>query len=108
MSQQSLKMLSNVPEIYIEDPSCLLEGLFYEELEQEYDIFYRRVISHTLSEGTDKLTPLVLAIYEDTEEYLFSDDDEPNVLLDRARLYFEWIEEYETCALVRDLINQNK
>lgn len=97
----------NIPEIYIDDPSCLIEGLFYEELEQEYDIFYRRVISHALSEGTDRLTPLVLAIYEDTEEYLFNDDDEPNLLLDRARLYFEWIEEYETCALARDLINQN-
>jgi len=108
MSQHNLRMLNNVPEIYIEDPSCLLEGLFQEELIAEYDIFYRRVLSHTLAEGTDKLTPLVLAIYEETEEYLFSDDDEPNVLLDRARLYFEWIEEYETCALVRDLINQNQ
>ena len=34
----------NIPEIYLEDPSCLLEGLFAEEMIEEYDIFFRRLV----------------------------------------------------------------
>ena len=96
----------NIPEIYLDDPSCLMEGLFYEEMIEEYDIFFTRVLITTLGDTFERCVPIVMLSNELTESYLYLDIDNEIELLKRSLKYFEWIEEYETCALVFELINE--
>jgi len=96
----------NIPEIYLEDPSCLMEGLFSEEMIEEYDLFFRRVLIVTLGDEVERCIPIVSILDELSEAYLYLDTDNEVELLKRSLKYFEWIEEYETCALVLELINE--
>ena len=96
----------NIPEIYLEDPSCLMEGLFSEEMIEEYDIFFRRVIEVALGDEVERCTPIVSILDEFSEAYLYLDTENELELLKRSLKYFEWIEEYRTCAIVLELINE--
>jgi len=98
----------NIPEIYLEDPFCLMEGLFKEEMVEEYDIFFRRVVIVALGDEVERCTPIVMLLDEETERYIYLDKENIQTSLKRALKYFEWIEEYLTCKLVLELINENK
>ena len=96
----------NIPEIYLEDPFCLMEGLFKEEMVEEYDIFFRRVVIVALGDEVERCTPIVMLSDEETEYYIYLDKENIQTSLKRALKYFEWIEEYLTCKLVLELINE--
>ena len=96
----------DIPEIYLEDPSCLLEGLFDKEMIEEYDIFFRRVVIIALGDEVERCTPIVMLLDEETERYIYLDKENTQTALKRALKYFEWIEEYLTCKLVLELINE--
>ena len=98
----------NIPEIYLEDPFCLMEGLFKEEMVEEYDIFFRRVVIVALGDEVERCTPIVMLLDEETERYIYLDKENIQTSLKRALMYVEWIEEYLTCKLVLELINENK
>ena len=98
----------NIPEIYLEDPSCLLEGLFDKEMIEEYDVFFRRLVMVALGDEVERCTPIVMLLDEETERYIYLDKESTQTALKRALKYFEWIEEYLTCKLVLELINENK
>ena len=98
----------DIPEIYLEDPSCLMEGLFAKEMIEEYDIFFRRVVMVALGDEVERCTPIVMLLDEETERYIYLDKESTQTALKRALKYFEWIEEYLTCKLVLELINENK
>ena len=96
----------DIPEIYLEDPSCLMEGLFKEDMIEEYDIFFRRVVTVALGDEVERCTPIVMLLDEETERYIYLDKENIQTSLKRALKYFEWIEEYLTCKLVLELINE--
>ena len=96
----------NIPEIYLEDPSCLLEGLFNKEMIEEYDTFFRRLVTVALGDEVERCTPIVMLSDEVTEYYIYLDKENILSSLNRALKYFEWIEEYLTCKLVLELINE--
>ena len=97
---------NQIPTIYLEDPSCLMEGLFSSEIVEEYDIFFRRVIEIASGDEVEKCIPIVTLLDEFSESYLYLDTENTLELLKRSLKYFEWIEEYMTCKLVLDLINE--
>ena len=90
----------DIPVIYLDDPSYLMEGLFYEELKEEYDIFFRRVLKVVEGDYIERCTPIVSLLDGLSESYLYLDTDNEIELLKRSLKYFEWIEEYETCAVI--------
>ena len=96
----------DIPEIYLEDPYCLLEGLFNKEMIEEYDIFFRRLVEVALGDEVERCTPIVMLLDEETERYIYLDKENTQTALKRALKYFEWIEEYLTCKLVLELINE--
>tara|TARA_R110000772_G_scaffold89956_1_gene186136 strand:- start:355 stop:654 length:300 start_codon:yes stop_codon:yes gene_type:complete len=98
----------DIPEIYLEDPSCLLEGLFNKEMIEEYDTFFRRLVTVALGNEVERCVPIVMLADEETEYYIYLDKENVQTSLKRALKYFEWIEEYLTCKLVLELINENK
>ena len=98
----------DIPEIYVEDPFCLMEGLFKKEMIEEYDIFFRRVVHLALKDEVGRLEPIVAICEEELEYYVYIDDKTYLKFLKRALKYFEWIEEYLTCKLVLELINEEK
>ena len=96
----------DIPEIYLEDPSCLLEGLFNKEMIEEYDTFFRRLVTVALGNEVERCVPIVMLADEETEYYIYLDKENVQTSLKRALKYFEWIEEYLTCKLVLELINE--
>ena len=96
----------HIPEIYLEDPSCLLEGLFDKEMIEEYDMFFRRLVMVAMGDEVERCTPIVMLSDEETEYYIYLDKENIQTSLKRALKYFEWIEEYYTCSLVLGLINE--
>ena len=100
--------MMNIPEIYLEDPSCLLEGLFNKEMIEEYDTFFRRLVTVALGNEVERCVPIVMLADEETEYYIYLDKENVQTSLKRALKYFEWTEEYYTCSLVLGLINENK
>ena len=97
---------NQIPTIYLEDPSCLMEGLFSSEIVEEYDIFFRRVIEVASGDEVERCIPIVTLLDEFSESYLYLDTENTLELLKRALKYFEWIEEYMTCKLILELINE--
>jgi hypothetical protein len=97
----------DIPEIYVEDPFCLMEGIFKKEMIEEYDIFFRRVVHLSLKDEIGRLEPIVAICEEEMEYYVYIDDKTYLKFLNRALKYFEWVEEYYTCSLVLGLINEN-
>lgn len=99
-------MMINIPEIYVNDLSDITEGLFYEEIAEEYDVFFRRVFDLMLGNEVDRCTPIVLMVCEDFESFIYLDSTNLQECLKRALKYFEWIEEYEACAIILPFINE--
>jgi hypothetical protein len=94
----------HIPVIHI-DPEKLTNGEFDATLIPKYDQFFRRIVEYVLdiTEGGREDTLLIL-IGEDGVEYEMNLPQSGfKKSLEKARQYFERIEEYETC----DLINQS-
>jgi len=83
-----------------------MEGLFNQEMIEECDIYFRRVVEVSMGDEVERCVPLVMLSNEEIEYYVYLDTENILTSLKRALKYFEWVEEYETCALVLELIKE--
>ena len=100
-------MDNKVPKIQI-DPS-VLESDFEMLLMSKYDIFFRRIVEFVLDrmEGHESDELLAILIDDEGLEYHMSLPKEGyNKSLNQALRYFEKIEEFETCDLIKQMINK--
>ena len=100
-------MDNKVPKIQI-DPS-VLESDFEMLLMSKYDIFFRRIVEFVLDrmEGHESDELLAILIDDEGLEYHMSLPKEGyNKSLNKALKYFEKIEEFETCDLIKQMINK--
>lgn len=75
-------------------------------LQSRHDSFYRRIVDHVLSkiEGY-KAEPIAILVDEDGMEYEMDiPEDGFNKSLNKANEYFVEIEEYETCDLIKSMV----
>lgn len=96
-----------VPRIEL-DLRKLTKGSFDAHLMKEYDEFYRRIVEFILDkvEGDNNQTLLAVLVDETGEEFDMHLPTEGYAKsLQRALEYFEYIEEYETCDLIKQLEN---
>lgn len=99
--------MSKVPRLHI-DPK-VLESDFDMLLMSKYDIFFRRIVEFVLDRIENRETNMTLAILIDDKgvEYEMSLPPEGYTKsLNKARIYFEKIEEFETCDLIKQMIKQ--
>lgn len=98
-------MDNNVPILYI-NPQQLMVDDFDLLLMAEYDIFFRRIVEYTLGvmEGGKENTLLILVDEEDVRYEMNLPRSNFKKSLNKAKQYFEKIEEYETCDLILQII----
>lgn len=100
-------MDKKAPKIHL-DPNSL-EADFDRLLMSKYDIFFRRIVEFVLDRLEGKETSQMLAILVDDEgvEYEMSLPKEGyRKSLNKAIRYFEQIEEFETCDLIKQMTKQ--
>lgn len=100
-------MDNKVPKIHL-DPNSL-EADFDKVLMSKYDIFFRRIVEFVLDRLEGNETSEMLAILVDDEgvEYEMSlPKTGYNKSLNKANNYFEQIEEFETCDLIKQMKKQ--
>ena len=100
-------MENKVPKIHL-DPNAL-EADFDILLMSKYDIFFRRIVEFVLDRIEGNETSDMLAILVDNEgaEYEMSLPEKGyKKSLNKAIKYFEQIEEFETCDLIKQMIKQ--
>lgn len=101
-------MENKIPQIHI-DPK-VLEADFDMLLMSKYDIFFRRIVEFVLDKLESKAeTSDLLAILiddEGTEYEMTLPRKGYRKSLNKANKYFEKIEEYETCDLIKQMTKQ--
>ena len=100
-------MENKIPKIHI-DPKTLVSD-FDMLLMSKYDIFFRRIVEYVLDivEGNEKSGLLAILVDDDGEEYEMTLPKEGyKKSLTKANQYFEKIEEFETCDLIKQLKKQ--
>lgn len=100
-------MENKIPKIHI-DPKTL-ESDFDMLLMSKYDIFFRRIVEYVLDKVEGNRNEGLLAILVDDEgaEYEMTLPPEGyKKSLIKANQYFEKIEEFETCDLIKQLRKQ--
>ena len=100
-------MENKVPKIHL-DPNAL-EADFDHLLMSKYDLFFRRIVEFVLDRIEGKETSDMLAILVDDEgaEYEMALPRKGyKKSLNKAIIYFEQIEEFETCDLIKQMTEQ--
>lgn len=100
-------MENKVPKIHL-DPNSL-EADFDQLLMAKYDMFFRRIVEFVLDRIENNETSDMLAILVDDEgaEYEMALPKQGyGKSLNKAIKYFEQIEEFETCDLIKQMIKQ--
>ena len=100
-------MDNKVPEIHI-DPR-VLEADFDKLLMSKYDIFFRRIVEFILDRLEGRETSEMLAILVDDEGVKYEmalPKKGYDKSLNKANKYFEQIEEFETCDLIKQMKKQ--
>ena len=100
-------MENKVPKIHI-DPRTL-EADFDKLLMSKYDMFFRRIVEYILDavEGNKTSDLLAILIDDEGEEYEMTlPESGYKKSLIKANKYFEKIEEFETCDLIKQLKKQ--
>ena len=96
------------PKIHI-DPQRIMAEDFEKVLISKYDIFYRRIVEYVLNILEKKNETDILAILVDDEgreyEMTLPESGYKKSLI-KANKYFEKIEEFETCDLIKQLKKQ--
>lgn len=96
---------NNIPRIHI-DPNILTKPDIDLMLKSKYDEFYRRIVEYTLAviEGGDEEL-LAIIVDDDGVEYEMTLPYHGfEKSLNKSIEYFEIIEEYETCELIKQII----
>lgn len=100
-------MQNKIPRIHL-DPNTL-EADFDVLLKSKYDIFFRRIVEFVLDriEGTETSDMLAILVDDEGVEYEMA---LPKIgyrkSLNKAMKYFEEIEEFETCDLIKQMTKQ--
>lgn len=98
---------SHIPRIEIGDIDMMKDLEL--ELATNHDYFYRRIVSFMIEAVENRLPdgePLAILVDESGMEYDMELPPEGYLKsLNKTMEYFQSIEEYETCSLVKDLIN---
>ena len=100
-------MENKIPEIHI-DPKAL-ERDFDELLMSKYDIFFRRIVEFVLDriEGNETSDMLAILVDDEGAEYEMALPKAGyKKSLNKAMKYFEEIEEFETCDLIKQMTKQ--
>ena len=100
-------MENKVPKIHL-DPNSL-EADFDQLLMAKYDMFFRRIVEFVLDRIENNETSDMLAILVDDEgaEYEMALPKQGyGKSLNKAIKYFEQIEEFETCDLIKQMLKQ--
>tara|TARA_Y100000287_G_scaffold30109_1_gene21835 strand:+ start:2594 stop:2899 length:306 start_codon:yes stop_codon:yes gene_type:complete len=100
-------MENKVPEIHI-DPK-ILEADFNRLLMSKYDIFFRRIVEFVLEkiEGKNGSDLLAILVDDEGEKYDMTLPKKGyRKSLNKAIKYFEEIEEFETCDLIKQMTKQ--
>lgn len=100
-------MKNKVPKIHL-DPMAL-EADFDILLKDKYDIFFRRIVEFILDkiEGAEISDRLAILVDNEGDEYEMSlPASGYTKSLNKAMIYFEEIEEFETCDLIKQMIPQ--
>jgi len=96
-----------IPPVIHVDPSKFLKEDFELMLMSKYDIFYRRIVEYILEdvEGIKDLGILAILVDEEGVEYELNLPKEGyKKSLNKALEYFKAIEEYETCDLIKQIL----
>lgn len=95
----------NIPKIHI-NPNRLIRNDIDITLMSKHDIFFRRIVEYVLNkiEGTEEGDTLAILVDDKGVEYdmKLPYDGYPKSLR-KANEYFLFIEEYETCELIKQL-----
>jgi hypothetical protein len=77
-------------------------------LMSKYDVFFRRIVEYTLNiiEGGKEETLLILVDEERVRYEMNLPKPNFKKSLEKAKKYFEKIEEYETCDLILQIIKE--
>lgn len=100
-------MENKVPKIHL-DPKAL-EANFDVLLKDKYDIFFRRIVEFVLDriEGAETSDRLAILVDNEGDEYeMCLPTSGYTKSLNKAMIYFEEIEEFETCDLIKQMIPQ--
>lgn len=100
-------MENKVPKIHL-DPMAL-EADFDILLKDKYDIFFRRIVEFVLDklEGAETSDRLAILVDDEGAEYeMCLPASGYTKSLNKAMIYFEEIEEFETCDLIKQMIPQ--
>ena len=97
---------AHIPRIHM-DPNELASLDFDLVLMSKYDEFYRRIVEYVLSvqEGGPQELLAVIVDNDGIEYEMMLEDGGYDKSLNKAMDYFKIIEEYETCDLIKQLIN---
>lgn len=100
-----MRVGKSIPVIHI-DPDKLTKADFDLMLISKFDIFYRRIVEYVLSiiEGEQEGILVILVDENNTEYEMTLPQDGFKKSLTKALEYFEKIEEYETCDLIKQII----
>jgi len=95
----------NIPRIRVDSATSVqdIELMLY----TKHDEFYRRMVDHVMHkiEGDKIVAPVAILVDEDGSEYEMEiQEDGFHKSLDKANEYFISIEEYETCNLIRQMV----
>lgn len=96
----------NIPILHV-DPKKFAKPDFDLMLMSKYDVFYRRIVEYVLSIFEGEPEDLLIILVDDAgAEYEMTLPQEGfEKSLNKANEYFELIEEYETCDLIKQLLN---
>ena len=100
-------MDNKVPKIHL-DPNSL-EADFDRLLMSKYDIFFRRIVEFVLDrlEGNETSEMLAILVDDEGAEYEMALPKAGyKKSLNKAMKYFEEIEEFETCDLIKQMTKQ--
>jgi len=95
----------NIPKIHI-DPEKLIKEDMDITLMAKHDAFYRRIVEYVLNkiEGTEDGNTLAILVDDQGVEYDMQLPPEGySKSLGKANEFFLFIEEYETCELIKQL-----
>ena len=97
----------NIPRIHI-DPDLLTKPDIDLMLRSKYDVFYRRIVEYTLSviEGGEEHILAIIVDREGVEYEMVLPYSGFEKSLNKTIEYFELIEEYETCDLIKQIIKR--
>jgi hypothetical protein len=100
-------MQNKIPRIHL-DPNTL-EADFDVLLKSKYDIFFRRIVEFVLDriEGNETSDMLAILVDDEGAEYEMALPKAGyRKSLNKAMKYFEEIEEFETCDLIKQMTKQ--